>query len=223
MGNPSEPKRNYATEAERILRSAEFDTQRVFRPLGAISVAIVQASTNCRDAVSILLIPEDVTDRQEKEVFLFFEFIYFFMHATLRTAFGRITHSKLKVIQCFLLSMIPATAIDSCFADLPDKLRSDLNEEFVEKLDEAELEYGSCTGDGEVSRMFALLAGRLTHILGHTAIEKRTLELVIETVIPELQGMQLETHISEFAQIEMSEQDQTRMCESLSLFGNNNR
>lgn len=218
LGDSAGQKRDYGTEAERILRSADLHVQSVFRPLGAITLAIVQASTNCRDAAKKFCADEDTSENHEKEVYLFFEFIYFFMHMTLRKCFRRVPQSRLRLLQDFLLAMVPATAIDSYFAHWPDKLRNDLTDEFIKRLDEAEVEYGTCTPDGDVSRILALLADNVVEILGREKTDVSSLRGLFETVVNELEGMGLNGHILDFEQLTISKQEELRLGESLDQF-----
>lgn len=223
LENPSEPKRDYAAEAEQIMRSAKSDTQRVFRPLGAICTAIIQASTNCRDLAKTLITGEDATERQEKEIYAFFEFIYFFMHMTLRKVHGRIPPSKLRLLQDFLLAIVPGTAIDSYFAHWPKHLKNDLVDEFVERLDASEMEYGTCTADGDKSRILLVLCNHLIEIFDSGATSVQTIRPALDAVVRELEGLRLEEHIREFMNNGMNELDDKRMGESLDQFRSSGR
>jgi hypothetical protein len=215
MENRFEANRKSAAMAEGILHDAAQQTDRVFRPLGAICVSIIQGSTNCRDVAKALIKSEDPTDRQGKEMYVFFEFIYFFMHMTLREAFGRITHSRFELLQNFLLAMVPPSAIDSYFAHLPKKSKNDLIDEFVERLDSTEVEYGTCPPAGEAPRILTLLMWKLKNALGLEKADERALPSILVTAMRELERMQLGKYIDEFGQEKMSEQDEMRIGEWL--------
>jgi hypothetical protein len=218
MENPLRTDRNYEAEAKAIMRDAELRTERVLRPIGAIGFSIIQGSTNCRDAAIKLIKSEDPNERLEKEIFLFFEFIYFFMHWTLRSAFERIDQTKLKLLQDFLLEIVPPAAIDSYFAHLPIDAKNDLIDEFVERLDKTEVEYGTCSTDGNVYPTIGLLMKNLTSILGIELTDIRKLLGILTIATREFGNMELDKYIDEFGQNKMNEQDERRMCEHLNQF-----
>ncbi|HEY1803848.1 MAG TPA: hypothetical protein VGG45_05160 [Terracidiphilus sp.] len=217
MKDRFESGRNQPAEVERMLRSAELQVQVVFRPLGAIGVAIMQAATNCRDAARKLIAREEGAESRDKEVYLFFEFIYFFMHMTLRKVHGRMSRSRLRLLQDFLLAMVPSAAIDSYFFDWREDLKRDMVDEFVERLDVTEVEYGTCTADGDFSLILTLFTRNLIQILGE-GTDVLTLRPTLEAVAGELEAMQMEESVREFTQIDMSELDEKQMGEGLEKF-----
>ena len=107
MENPLQSNRDYEADARSILRDAKLRTESILLPVGTIGVSILQGSTNMRDATKKLMKSSGQDDRLEKEINLFFEFIYSFMHWTLRLAIQLIDHSKLMLLQDFLLEIVP--------------------------------------------------------------------------------------------------------------------
>jgi len=167
-----------------------------------------------RDATKKLMKSSGQDDRLEKEINLFFEFIYSFMHWTLRLAIQLIDHSKLMLLQDFLLEIVPPAAIDTYFSHLSNDAKNDLIAEFVEKLDMSEVEYGSCSPDG----LALVLIKKLMGILVNEHINVPKLFSISILAIREFGEMQLGKSIDEFGQIKMSEQDMRRICEHLNEF-----
>ena len=61
------------------------------RPLANIGMAIIKAADYCFKEMKPFIDADDEKRRQELEIYLFYEFIYFFMHMTMRSAFGRLS------------------------------------------------------------------------------------------------------------------------------------
>ena len=201
MGIPGGPDRDYRGEVEGYLRAAHEEVEREVGPMQGIGLAIIQASTNCRDATKCFIEGTYESDRQQKEIYLFFEFLYFFMHMTLRKAFGRVSVAQMKGIQDFLIEFIPATAIDSYFAHWPSNLKEKMIGEFMERLNDAEGEYAACTADGEIARIPMLLTQNVSELLGRSEINEQTVGEILEIVVSELEGMQLNKLIDALRQV----------------------
>ncbi|HEV2484175.1 MAG TPA: hypothetical protein VGT08_01475 [Terracidiphilus sp.] len=211
MENTSEPRRDFATEAERILHSAELHTQEVFRPLGVIAVAIIQAATRCRDYAKTLTPLDDSSVTLENEILLFFEFVYIFAHIALRKAFGNMSNSRLRLLQDFMLAMIPVSAIDVYFYHLPQSQQADIEDDFIAKLDRAEIEYGNCTSTWNPTQILTALSGRLRVALPKQNANDQVISTIVGNVAHEIEHMQLDTPVWSFANLRMSEPEEMRM------------
>jgi len=132
-------------EIKRMLTETQKQVQEEYKPLGEVGKAIIQASVNCRDATKKLIDMPSEKERQQREIFIFYEFIYFYLHLTLRQAFGILTKEQTKKLQDYLGPLISSVAIDSYFAHWPDDLKQKMTDGFYQKLNDAELEYTECT------------------------------------------------------------------------------
>jgi len=109
-------------------------------PLANIGMAIIKAADYCFKEMKPFIDADDEKRRQELEIYLFYEFIYFFMHMTMRSAFGRLSEPQIKKLQGYLGPIIVGTAINSFFLHWPEDLKEKLRSEFYEKLNDAELD-----------------------------------------------------------------------------------
>jgi hypothetical protein len=119
------------------LKQVQFQT----KPLKDICMAIVRAATNCRDTTKPLIEAPTEESRTEREIYIFYEFLYFFMHMAMRQAFASLSHAKIEFLQGYLRPVISSTAIDSYFAHWPDDLKQKMTAEFDKKLSEQDAEY----------------------------------------------------------------------------------
>ena len=135
---PSSPER----DLRRKFHAIQQETEQRMRPLASIGMAIIRASEDCSREMKPFIDGDDKT-RQEKKVYLFYEFVYFFMHMTMRYAFGQLSESQIRKLQGFLGPLIAGTAIDSFFLHWPEDLKDKMRSEFYNNLNNAELEYGT--------------------------------------------------------------------------------
>ena len=132
-------------EIKKMLAETHKQVQEEYKPLGELGKAIIQASVNCRDAVKRLINMPSEKERQQREIFVFYEFIYFYIHLALRQAFGNLTKEQTQKLQDYLGPLISSVAINSYFAHWPEDLKQKMTDEFYQKLNDAELEYAECT------------------------------------------------------------------------------
>jgi len=131
-------------EIKKMLAVSHKQVQEEYKPLEELGEAIIQASVNCRDAVKELINTPSEKDRQQREIFVFYEFIYFYIHLTLRQAFGILTKEQTQKLQDYLGPLISSVAIDTYFAHWPEDLKQKMTDEFYQKINDAELEYTEC-------------------------------------------------------------------------------
>jgi hypothetical protein len=132
-------------EVKNIFAETNKQVQEEYKPLGELGKAIIQASVNCHDVAKRLINAPSEKERQQREIFVFYEFIYFYIHLTLRHAFGNLTKEQTQKLQDYLGPLISSVAIDSYFAHWPEHLKEKMTDEFYQKLNDAELEYSECT------------------------------------------------------------------------------
>jgi hypothetical protein len=92
-----------AAQAEKAIREAGRCTDAVMRPINSLVVEIVSASWQCTQEVKpYLRINSEFTEAphtpQEQDTYVFYEFLYFFMHLMNREAHQRLPIAKLEKI-----------------------------------------------------------------------------------------------------------------------------
>jgi len=129
---------------KRMLDEVDKKTDKQFRPLRNLSLEIVKASTSCRDQAKSLIEASTERERQNAEIFAFYEFLYFFLHLTMREAFAVMTEAEIMCLQRHLGPLIIAAAM-SPFEHWPDDLKIGMTKDFYTNLNRAELTYAECS------------------------------------------------------------------------------
>ena len=155
-------------EVSRLLRESQEKVEKEYGPIGKLGLAITAAATNTRDRTRKYLKISDEKERLEREIYLFYEHLYFFTHLGLREAFLQLSDGQRDKVLKYLLALIPPAAVDSYFAHWPDDLKQKMTGEFVAKLTESQNEYlelakGS-TAEKPEEQFFELLIFHATHV-----------------------------------------------------------
>lgn len=199
-------------EVKKLLAETNKQVENEYRPISEIGKAIIEASVNCRDTIkNIIKIPHE-KEQQEREILIFYEFIYFYMHLTLRHAFGKLSQTQMQKMQEYLGPLISSVAIESYFAHWPEDLKQNMTNEFYEKLNDAETEYAECTKnippaktDEERSKqIFQSLFLKLASNVVNLATEEGNISLlpnVVEVALNEWKKMRLNEIMSEIKTI----------------------
>lgn len=114
-----------------------------FIPLEQLGLAIVAASTNCRDKFNSKN-RNHLKDRTRQEILIFREFMYFFIHISLRQASWYLSDSAVCYIKGYLIQLLSSAVIDSYFVYWPSDLKEKMTSEFYEKVNDTEKEYTVC-------------------------------------------------------------------------------
>jgi hypothetical protein len=197
-------------ELKRRLSEIEERVKQEQKPLGAIGLAIVQASTNARDQAKPMIKAPDEKERIQREIYIFYEFIYFFMHMTMRQAFAALTAARLEELQAYLGPLISSVAIDSYFAHWPEDRKQRMTGEFYEKLNDSELEYTESTqfetaleGDermnAKLKALFMTLASNVADWAADNKDDIAVVAPVIKTAISEWKNMKLDALVADVA------------------------
>jgi hypothetical protein len=199
-----------------MIRDIKKQVRASLKPLEEVGEAIINASTNCRDAIKGLINAPTEKERQQREIFIFYEFIYFYMHLTMRQAFASLPESSIKNLQGYLGPLISSVSIDSYFAHWPNDLKKKMTDEFYDKLNDAELEYAACTydkssNDGEermknlLAALFMKLASNVADLAGGLAGgEKEDVTIItpaMQIAIDQWEKMQLGKLITEVKRV----------------------
>ncbi len=168
-----------------------------------MSLSIIKASFKCKEEICAMLNISDDKEETEIEIHIFYEFIYFFMHMSMRKAFDNLTENQIKQMQDFIGPIVSSTAVDSFFKPWPSDLKEKIQSEFYEKLNDAEIEYSTCkelfskgkplTGNS----LFSKLAQNISNLIednNNLAI----LMTVLDVSMREFTNMKLDVLISNF-------------------------
>jgi hypothetical protein len=130
---------------EQIADRARSDATRQLGPLNDIGLAIVRAATNCRDGVGSFVESKGQEERDKSQMFAFFEFMYFFMHLTMRAATTVMTEPEIKVLQRHLGPFMASVAVRSYFDHWPEDMKTKMTRSFYDDLNDAEIDYAKCS------------------------------------------------------------------------------
>lgn len=206
FGSPKE------REAKKIFSELLTKVEKECEPMGEVGLAIVRASTNCRDAFKGQIQAATEKERLEREMYIFYEFIYFYMHIMLRHAEVQLIESQMEKLQNFLGPLISSVAIDSYCAHWPDDIKGKIIDEFYKKLNEALLEYSLCTFDQSkkqggrasperqmqmIHALFTRLGLNISPLITNAEKDVATIKNVIHVAFDEWKGMELDKLIAE--------------------------
>jgi hypothetical protein len=113
-------------------------------PVADLANRIVQASLNAAEALKASIHAENDKDHTQRWFLIVCEFLYFFMHMASRFAYGELGHERRCKMQDQLYPLIVRPTIESIFGHWPQNLKDGMESEFIEKLGNAEAEYGEC-------------------------------------------------------------------------------
>jgi len=137
FGNPME------RHAKHRLKETKNEVERTTRPLAAISMAIVKGSDFCFQGTKSFIDNPDQKERQVLEIYLWYEYLFFFLHLTMRSAFVRLNEEQTKDLEQYVCPVVVTTAIDTFCEHWPEEVKQGLRAEFYERLNKAEVDYSS--------------------------------------------------------------------------------
>jgi hypothetical protein len=115
-----------------------------FPAVAGLARQIVEASLKDAEALKAFI---DPTDEKDAFVCLYMtvcEFLYFFLHLTNRFAYAELGHEARCKVQEELYPLIIRPVIESILGDWPADRKKRLQGEFIQSLNNSELEYGEC-------------------------------------------------------------------------------
>jgi hypothetical protein len=200
---------------EEIVDQARKKTTRQLAPLTDLGLVVVKAATNCRDGVGGFVESKAEKERQELQMFAFFEFVYFFLHLTMRTATTVMTDEKIKVLQRHLGPFMASVAVRSYFDHWPDDTKTKMTEDFYGDLNQAEIDYAQCSvfdspapaeGRSEeiAMRLFNRVGDRVSSLLGCGPLESA---LIARLAINEWADLDIEKLVMRFKHHSMDLRD----------------
>jgi len=190
MSDPSEQSRQMEELIQKIQEQSEASRD--------VGMAVLKAAIRSRDSTKQWIEGETEAKRLESEAYIFFEYVYFYLHLAMRSAFVALTEYQMGNLQEYLGILVPAAAVESYFAHWPEELLRGMKREFVDNLNEAELEYTQAVRDStlEVSTdkflgIFLLLAIRITQWCTGKDQEREPNLLVIDIAMNDWKEMRL--------------------------------
>lgn len=157
--------------------------------IGELSNVIFKTSLDCAEKLKNYLNDSPEKERQEKWIYVLFEFIYFFMHMTNRIAFGKLGNEGRIKLQGELGPLVIEPTIKSLFGHWPNKFKEGIKNEFYEKLNDAEMEYSGCnellskdhpfTSD---KALFPKLARNVAELSGHPNNPEMLIQIITLSV-----------------------------------------
>ena len=118
--------------------------RRVYGPLQDIGMTIVKAAWTCSEGLKPEIKIADDKERRIMEFRIFCQYLYFYMHLTMRTAYSQEMDSKqIETLAEFLGPLIVSTAIDSFSPHMAEDSKGKIEEHFYYELHEADTEYSA--------------------------------------------------------------------------------
>ena len=102
---------------------------------------VLWASYACQDAVEELYDGDSADNKINQQISILYEFVYCYLHLTMRTAFGLLTHPQIVKLQNHIGIVISTGIIESYFASASVTTKFEMTREFFKNVDQAELEY----------------------------------------------------------------------------------
>lgn len=87
---------------------------------------------------------KDSKEFHSKYIPVLFEFMYFFLHLTNRSAFAQLGHERRNELYDELVPLTIDTTIEIYFGHWPKNLKDGIKNDFCDNLSNSEMEYGNC-------------------------------------------------------------------------------
>ena len=91
-------------------------------------------------------LPEGDKQTKLKWTYVLFESLYFFMHLTNRSAYGRLIEDRARRLQEKLGPLCVHLTVETLFSDWPEDKKEAIRREFCENLNKADFEYSGGRG-----------------------------------------------------------------------------
>ena len=153
-------------------------------PIALLAHRIVETSVKDAESLKVSISTADERDRRAKHWLILREFLYFFMHLSNRFAFTELGQEKRCKVQDELYPLLIRPTIEGLFGHWPPDTKDAMEEQFVRKLNESEIEYTKCKKimdpDNPLSEdaLIAKFAGR---VCGGLEFEQNDSALYVDT------------------------------------------
>jgi hypothetical protein len=114
-------------------------------PFQVLGLAIIHAANQCTKRMKPLFPSAKAkSDTAEIEMYVFFEFLFFFMHMTNRSAHSQgFTSEQIEKLQQSVYPDVIAVAIDSFMLHWPEEYKVKIRDEFYDNVNSADVEYST--------------------------------------------------------------------------------
>jgi len=182
--------------------------------LRQIGEAITIATDHCYKKTLPLISFTEENDKQSASIYIYYEYLYFFRHLVLRSAFSRLSVMQMKILHEYIAGIFIPHAIDTFLKQWPEELKTDMRNEFFAKLNDVEAVYGNsrelftkkdpCTSDALTSK----IGRNIAEITGNPK-QSTTIKTAIIVITDAYKTMKLEKLIEKaqedvYAQMGMS-------------------
>jgi hypothetical protein len=202
MRNSDDPQQDSGRQTAAFSGHAQQGAESEYRPLHDTAWCIVQASSNCRDALQPWIEAPNETKGQQTEAQLFAEFLFFFTHMVTRRIIGYVGDAVMDKLVSYLGGAIPSAAIECYFSSWPIDRKEKLAEAFVDRLNEAEQQYSEIDPAGEIKPALMLLTRHLLDLLGVKEVVETKASELLQIVAGELRGMNMDQLILNLQRLE---------------------
>lgn len=121
----------------------ESDVRLRMEPLETLVLSIVAAADKCSRTVTGR--PPAGAVASAADIFVLNEFMYFFLHLTMREAFElQFEPARLEKLGAYLAPLMAAAAVDSFCSRWPEDRKSKLRSDFCDDLNDADIAYAKC-------------------------------------------------------------------------------
>jgi hypothetical protein len=200
--------------AEESFQEISEKTEREFGPVRDLTLAITSAVVECREGVKSMIDDPDESKRLLTDVYVFNEFVFFFMHLTMRQASCLMSQHELKRLQEYVGPMMAGVTVDTYCMDWPQEWKVKLQSEFFQNLNDSEIEYASCSRFDSPSppegrsvqifeRLLNLMAERVAALLGRES-NPLAVPLITKIVLDAYRHLDFKTPIECFKRDSMS-------------------
>lgn len=132
---------------KRLLKETRAEVDATYGPLNRLGIAIVGAAFSAQRNLAQVFGFSMEGRPSEPQILMFYEFLYFFSHVALRSVVAKgFTEPQIAKLQGCLGPLLASTAVDSFFRHWPEDLKTKMNSEVYQKLNDAEVEYAGCRG-----------------------------------------------------------------------------
>jgi len=133
------------SRAVKLARKALYQGEKGSEPYRVLGFAIIEAAIRCLERVKPFFLPGKAkTEAHLTELYVFNEFLYFFMHMSNRAAFSEgFNEQERNVLLERLFPVLIATIIDLFAEDLPEEIKGRIRGEFYDNVHFAEIGYST--------------------------------------------------------------------------------
>ena len=191
---------------KRIVNETGRRVIRATKPLTDLATAIVSASQACYENLKPQLLFRDERHHNEQEFALFGEFMFFFIHLTMRFAASQMNAKQIELLQSFLGPSLADVTVGSFCGHWPQELKAKIKSEFYDNLNQAEAEYSRSTelfseekpftGDS----LFSKLGRNVAELTGHS-MNPATITMVVTAAVFSYKEINLASLVREASKV----------------------